>query len=255
MRRFVQTGIVVLAITAGAVPAAAQNLSGTGQQATDLFPLTEGLATFDVEHQGSGTFTIRLLDDQGMLIEQLAQGEGAFRGSKAVRVPRSGQYLYDVSASGPWSVQLRQSATAGTAAGATGTPTTGMVSDSVLRSRGKYNGEQEANRIGGLPYMLGGLVGGMAAGPIGAGAVFMIAAGRSATMPEHTQSTLAEREPAYVEAYTDAFQQKLRANRRTAAVVGGVTGTGVFFFVIAQILNWGDTGGDTSTPPGGGEVP
>lgn len=235
----------VLAATCAGT-ARAQNASGTGQQATDLFTLPAGLATFELEHEGEGAFSVRLLDDQGELIDNLAAATGAFRGSKAVRVPRAGQYLFDVSATGTWSIRLRQRAGEGPAAAA------GMeaVSDSLLRSRGSYYGAQEANRIGAFPYMLGGLLGGLAAGPIGAGAAFAVASGRAAPVPEQVQDTLAAREPIYREAYVESYQQRLRTNRRTATLVGGVTGTAIFAFAIAQVVNW--SGGSGGNGGGGG---
>jgi hypothetical protein len=239
----------VLAATCAGT-ALAQNASGTGQQATDLFTLPAGLASFELEHEGKGAFSVRLLDEQGELIDNLASTAGAFRGSKAVRVPRAGQYLFDVSATGTWSIRLRQRAGEGPVAAAG----TEAVSDSLLRSRGSYYGAQEANRIGAFPYMLGGLLGGMVAGPIGAGAALAITAGRDSPVPEQMQDTLATREPLYREAFVESFQHRLRTNRRTAALVGGVTGTAIFTFAIVQVINWSGGSGGTGGP-GNGEQP
>ncbi len=254
MQRLCSLAIAVFLAATFAGSAPAQNVSGTGQQATDLFSLSAGLATFEIEHDGEGTFAVRLLDDQGELIDNLASATGAFRGSKAVRVPRIGQYLYDVSATGAWSIRLRQRSGEETVTPARPAGRTEVVSDSLLRSRGSYYGAQEANRVGAFPYMLGGLLGGLAAGPIGAGAAFAIASGRAASVPQQVQDTLAVREPIYREAYVESFQHRLRTNRRTAALVGGLTGTAIFAFAIAQVVNWsGGSGG--SGGGGGGEEP
>lgn len=242
----------MLAVASIADPASAQNASGTGQQATDLFPLREGLATFDLEYEGEGTFSARLLDEHGELVETLAAATGPFRGSKAVRVPRSGQYLYDVSATGSWSIRLRPRPDEQPAAPRLEPQRNGMVSDSLLRSRGSYFGRQEANRIGAFPYLLGGLLGGVVAGPIGAGAAFAVSSGRAAAVPPRVENTLTEREPQYREAFRESFQHRLRTNRRTASLIGGVTGTAIFAFAIAQVVNWsGGEGG--SGGPGNGE--
>ncbi|CAN5766035.1 hypothetical protein BH23GEM7_BH23GEM7_34140 [soil metagenome] len=243
----------VLAATCAGT-ALAQNASGTGQQATDLFTLPAGLATFELEHEGEGAFSVRLLDEQGELIDNLAAATGAFRGSKAVRVPRAGRYLYDVSATGPWSIHLRSRPEERPVAETRPAGRTEVVSDSLLRSRGSYYGAQEANRIGAFPYMLGGLLGGMVAGPIGAGAALAIAAGRDSPVPEQMQDTLATREPLYREAFVESFQHRLRTNRRTAALVGGVTGTAIFAFAIVQVINWSGGSGGTGGP-GNGEQP
>ncbi len=244
--------LAIAAVLAATFPstAPAQNVSGTGQQATDLFTLPGGLATFEIEHEGEGVFAVRLLNDQGELVESLASTTGPFRGSKAVRVPRAGRYLFDVSATGPWSIRLRQRTGEEPATMAR----TEAVSDSLLRSRGSYYGRQEANRIGAFPYLLGGLLGGLAAGPIGAGAAFAVASGRAAPVPERIQDTLGAREPIYREAFVESFQRRMRTNRRTAALVGGVTGTLIFGFAIAQVVNWSGGSGGTGGP-GNGEQP
>jgi hypothetical protein len=239
----------VLTTTLGAAPAIGQRFSGTGQQATGLFTLNGGLVVWEMEHRGEGRFTVRLLDESGMLVEELVSHAGRpFVGSKAVRVPRTGRYLLDIAASNDWSIGVR-----GTSAAATPT-NTAMPADSATRTQGAYAGAEAARRQGALRWMGTGFFGGMVLGPIGAGVAFGAASSRSAEPPPAIGTMLAGHPPEYATAFVDAFRERLRSERRTATLVGGATGTAVFLFAIAQVLNWNGTGGG---PGGGGtgEVP
>lgn len=93
---------------ATAAPAPAV-LSGVGQQASDFFPLVEGLTIFRMMHTGGSNFAIWLMDGStGDQIELLVNEIGPFDGAKAVGVNRSGNYLLDVTADGSWSVTVEQ---------------------------------------------------------------------------------------------------------------------------------------------------
>jgi hypothetical protein len=83
-------------------------LTGTGQKATQKFVLEEGLSVFKMTHKGSSNFAPTLLDSDGETVELLTNKIGAFDGSKAVQIPRAGQYLIDVTASGAWIVTITQ---------------------------------------------------------------------------------------------------------------------------------------------------
>jgi len=85
------------------------SFQGNSQTASDFFQLSEGLKRFAMTHQGSGHFGVTLLNKNGSRIGMeslLANDAGPFNGSKAVRVPREDVYLLQVSADGPWSVQV-----------------------------------------------------------------------------------------------------------------------------------------------------
>lgn len=89
-------------------PAKPISLSGTGQAATEKFELKAGLATAKMTHQGSSNFSIFLMNSKGERTELLVNEIGDFDGSKALTIPSDGQYLLDVSASGPWTVEIKQ---------------------------------------------------------------------------------------------------------------------------------------------------
>ncbi len=85
------------------------SFQGNSQAATDFFELSEGLKRFQMTHQGSGHFGVTLLNKDGSRIGMeslLANEVGAFDGSKAARIPRNDIYLLQVSADGPWTVQI-----------------------------------------------------------------------------------------------------------------------------------------------------
>jgi len=85
------------------------NLEGSGQQASSMFNLNQGLAIFRMTHDGNSNFIIRLLDAQGNSVTTSLVNEiGSFDGSKAVHIDESGTYLLDISADGNWTVRIEQ---------------------------------------------------------------------------------------------------------------------------------------------------
>ncbi len=83
-------------------------VTGQGQQASQVFQLTDGLAIFRMAHDGGSNFAIWLLDGNGEQIELLVNEIGSFDGAKAVGVAAPGDYLLDVTADGSWAVTIEQ---------------------------------------------------------------------------------------------------------------------------------------------------
>ena len=83
-------------------------LSGTGQQASEMFYLDKGLVIFEMTHDGDGYFGVWLFDDEGKRIDLLVNEGGEFDGSKAVGISESGIYLLDISANGNWTITIEQ---------------------------------------------------------------------------------------------------------------------------------------------------
>lgn len=79
----------------------AEMYSGNKSQIIDLI---EGTATFDIEHDGDSTFTARLLNPDGSLVDVLAEVKGNYRGTKTITAPKTGSYILDVKTTGRWSV-------------------------------------------------------------------------------------------------------------------------------------------------------
>lgn len=81
-------------------------LQGTGNQASELFTLGNGLRTFNMDYHGSNNFIVWLMDDQGNQVDLLANQIGNFNGSKAVGIPQTGTYLLNIQANGKWKVSI-----------------------------------------------------------------------------------------------------------------------------------------------------
>ena len=118
--------------------------------------------------------------------------------------------------------------------------------------QGSYEGERAAREVAAARWMGTGLLGGIVLGPIGAAANFMLASRGDATVPPELIATAEERGPMYSVAFQEAYRARVRSNRRVGALVGGVTGSLIFGFVIMQISNWGEVAG---TPPDTGSGP
>ena len=84
-------------------------LSGRGQTAPSAFRLNNGIAIFRMSHTGQSNFVIWLFEvSTGDRVDLVVNEIGAFTGSAALSVRRSGIYMIDVSADGDWSVDISQ---------------------------------------------------------------------------------------------------------------------------------------------------
>ncbi len=90
------------------VEAPVQQLTGTGKKAPPPVMLTSGLITFHLTHGGKSNFIVHLLDSNANLVEGLVNVIGVFDGGTAVRIPKDGQYLFNVEADGPWTIAMLQ---------------------------------------------------------------------------------------------------------------------------------------------------
>lgn len=237
--------VSVLAVAAGldASHLDAQSFAGTGQEATKLFPLPAGLTVFQLEHQGEGPFTVRLLDERGTLVEELARVTGPFRGSKAVGIPQSGRYLLDVNATGRWAVHLREEVVAVSVA-----PTDAALPDTASPDYRAAAAAAREVRTG--AWLARGFVGGALGGPIGA-AIAVGFADRSGVSSAGVADG-GEPGPGFDAAYT----RLVRDARKKKAFVGGMLGSAVFLGGLVwaiQIAHGGEGGGGGSTDPGGGQ--
>jgi len=81
-------------------------LSGTGDEITDIFSLNPGLLRVEYGHTGNRNFIVYLLDNEGSVVGLLANEIGETRGSSACRVNSSGSYLLEIKADGGWAIIL-----------------------------------------------------------------------------------------------------------------------------------------------------
>lgn len=250
--------VLTLGVLVGAGPgvgrASAQDFSGTGQQATSLFHMPAGLAVFELRHQGPGPFTFRLLDRSGGVVEELASGTGPFTGSKAVRVPAEGDYLFDVSGAGTWSIRLRPAAAA-TPLSITVPGAAPALPDSIAVIPAEERGRRAGMRVGkdAEPWSWGwfgkGLLAGTLTGPIGTSVVAVLAGhGATPAAPDPTGALDGGSDPLYAEGFRRGFRVGVVSGRREAALVGGVVGTAAFAFAMLKVLHITNSGGESGTP-------
>ena len=71
---------------------------------SQMHDLIKGPATFDIMHQGTGSFKMILLKNDGTVFAVLAEGTGDFKGKKELIIPETTAYILDVTTTGKWSV-------------------------------------------------------------------------------------------------------------------------------------------------------
>ena len=85
----------------------ALKISGSGDTATKKFELDSGFVVIEATHQGSRNFIVNLLDNNADRVELVVNHIGNYQGKKVYSIP-AGEYLYEVKASGPWTIQMSQ---------------------------------------------------------------------------------------------------------------------------------------------------
>lgn len=79
---------------------------GRGDNVTKSFKVSQ-FTTFIAEHSGSRNFIVRLLDEDGNLVELVVNEIGRYKGKTFYQLPQ-GEYLLDVKADGKWSIAVDQ---------------------------------------------------------------------------------------------------------------------------------------------------
>ncbi|MEA0565047.1 hypothetical protein [Lysinibacillus irui] len=85
----------------------ALKLSGSGDTATKKFKLDSGFLIIDATHQGSRNFAVKLLDSNANSLKLVVNEIGNYSGKKIYSIP-AGEYQYEVTASGPWTINMSQ---------------------------------------------------------------------------------------------------------------------------------------------------
>lgn len=90
-------------------------IRGAGDGQTDTFTLDEGIAVFDIRHDGTGEFTVELLNPSGRPERRLVNTSGRYTGVVGVGVNEDsvsglppGAHSLRVMASGAWQVEISQ---------------------------------------------------------------------------------------------------------------------------------------------------
>lgn len=91
--------------TTGVQPAA--SVTGVGPQASKLFVLHAGDATFTFVRSGQGAALAELLDGEGVTVATVVKGADA-KTTKTVRIAKTGPYLVNVIGDGRWTMGIAQ---------------------------------------------------------------------------------------------------------------------------------------------------
>ena len=108
-------GVLILQPRPTEAKALPQTFQGKGCYVTLFFSLKEGLATFDMTHDGESNFIVELLAYNGTLVDILANEIGSYSGKKAIGVKKNnligaepGMHILSVTADGNWSISVSQ---------------------------------------------------------------------------------------------------------------------------------------------------
>lgn len=81
-----------------------QTFNGRGTQITPFFTAKAGALRLSMKHDGQRNFIVQLLDSEGRTVDLSANVIGPFDGSKVVRIPADGVYLFTIQADGAWTI-------------------------------------------------------------------------------------------------------------------------------------------------------
>jgi hypothetical protein len=81
-------------------------LRGDGSETTELFDVPAGAMTVQASHDGSGPWTVELVDGAGNLIEKVVADSGAMDATSELVVSEAGRYALRISADGPWEIAV-----------------------------------------------------------------------------------------------------------------------------------------------------
>jgi hypothetical protein len=100
------TNSVLIGANAPAVPST-QRFTGSGKDFTTKFSLNEGLTYITYKYTGDSNFAVWFLNGNGEKVDLIANEIGSCNGKTAVSV-KQGTYLFDIKASGPWTITVEQ---------------------------------------------------------------------------------------------------------------------------------------------------
>jgi len=93
---------VITYISSSTIPA---TLSGNGDDVVNFAATCTGLRIFTMRYTGTSNFAVILKDGNGGYLTLLANEIGSYSGKKSEQLT-TGKYYLDVTASGPWSIQI-----------------------------------------------------------------------------------------------------------------------------------------------------
>jgi putative hemolysin len=92
-------------VTSGSSSISSTTLSGSGDDVVSFTATGTGLRIFTMRYTGTSNFIVVLKDGNGGYMTLLANEIGSYSGKKSEQLT-TGKYYLDVTASGPWSIQI-----------------------------------------------------------------------------------------------------------------------------------------------------
>lgn len=89
------------------VPSAPRTMSGKGTTVSDFVQLGKGPHAFKLKLTGEGHFRVVLHHADGERVESIVSEDGAFDGSKEVRITNAGIYFMNVASDGDWKIDVQ----------------------------------------------------------------------------------------------------------------------------------------------------
>jgi hypothetical protein len=81
------------------------NFSGNGDDVQSFTVTGRGIGIFTMKYSGAHNFIIRMNDENGELVDLLANEIGSYSGRTSSPLS-TGKYYLDVKASGPWTIDI-----------------------------------------------------------------------------------------------------------------------------------------------------
>lgn len=82
------------------------HFEGSGNDRQSFTVTESGARLFTMDYQGEQRFAVELQDNQGQILEILADEPGSYNGVMASDPLETGTYYLDVEASGPWTIDI-----------------------------------------------------------------------------------------------------------------------------------------------------
>ena len=89
------------------VPFPPQSYSAGGPLATPFFQTMGGPVTVTMNYQGSGNFVVVVLESGGRAVDLAANKTGPYQGAHLVSLRSEVNYLLNVEADGPWTIDIK----------------------------------------------------------------------------------------------------------------------------------------------------
>lgn len=83
-------------------------ISGKGTRVTKKFKLDGDVTLFKMTHEGESNFAVTLLNEKGEYVELVVNEIGAYKGTRAYGEFEKGMHLFNVEASGSWTIAIEQ---------------------------------------------------------------------------------------------------------------------------------------------------